>query len=430
MLNFNNRFRLHRRIANLLIIIAIIGSLAFGLFIWLVINKFEHAMFSTLSGHEIDEILIAFDTEDEIKMPNTAAMKGFLLSQQQKIPIPDFLKRLEPGVYNDIRDGDRIHHVTVMEIQSDRLYLYFDVTHISSYSTILLMLLIGGGVLSSAVLVFSGLWFSRKFLQPVSSLAEQMANINPTDRNVRFEQQYGDYEVGLIARAMDQFMDRMDDFVEREQSFTSAVSHELRTPVTVLATATELLEMDEQLSERQHATLKRMKKTTRQMSETIESLLFFARHERDTFDNTIPPISVNALFNELIEEYQRRAQDKKLTVELRPHAELLVKIPESHLTIMVGNLVQNAINHVQQGCIYINILPNGFSVEDSGEGIPGEEIEHIIKRGYHSPDSPGCGLGLYLVTSLCRHYELKFEIFSTPGTGSIFSIHFPADTAA
>ena len=425
MQNLNSRFRLQSRIANMLIIIAIIGSLAYGLFIWLVINKFEHAMFSTLSGHEIDEILIGLELDSVMTLPDTAAMKGYLRSQQQQKPIPDFLTQLEPGVYSDISHDDKIHQVTVMDIQGDRLYLYFDVTHISGYSTVLMIMLLGGGVLSSVALVVTGLWFSRKFLQPVSALAEQLANINPTDRNVRFEPQYRDYEVGLIARSMDQFMDRMDDFVEREQSFTSAVSHELRTPVTVLATATELLEMDEQLSERQHATLRRIKKTTTQMSDIIESLLFFARHENDTFDHTIPPISVNALVDELLEEYQRRAVVKKLDIEIRPHAELLVKIPESHLTIMIGNLVQNAINHTQQGHIIINILPNGFSVEDTGEGIHREEIKHIIKRGYHSSNSPGCGLGLYLVTNLCRHYELNLEIFSTPGSGSIFSIHFP-----
>jgi len=426
--NPSSQYRLHSRIANILIIVAIIGSLTYGVFIWLVINKFEDAMFATLTGHEVDEILISLKMDSAMRLPQTAAMKGYLRSQQQQKPVPDFLSRLEPGVYSDIRDGDKIHQVTVMDIQDDRLYLHFDVTHITGYSTVLMLLLLGGGVLSLVALVTSALWFSRKFLQPVSALAEQLAKINPTDRNVRFEHQYRDYEVGLIARSMDQFMDRMDDFVEREQSFTSAVSHELRTPVTVLATATELLEMDEQLSERQHATLRRIKKTTTQMSDIIESLLFFARHENDTFDHTIPPISVNALVDELLEEYQRRAVVKKLDIEIRPHAELLVKIPESHLTIMIGNLVQNAINHTQQGHIIINILPNGFSVEDTGEGIPNEEIKHIIKRGYHSSNSPGCGLGLYLVTNLCRHYDLKLEIFSTPGTGSIFSIHFPSIT--
>ena len=59
---------------------------------------------------------------------------------------------------------------------------------------------------------------------------------------MRIGAQFAGNELEPIARSIDTFMERLDGFVEREQSFTATASHELRTPLAVMRGAVELLE--------------------------------------------------------------------------------------------------------------------------------------------------------------------------------------------
>ena len=176
-------------------------------------------------------------------MPKTLSVNAYLLSRDNLEPIPDYLKGLSPNVYNRVSVGEKTYQFTIIDLNDDRLYLAFDTTDISRLRMTLLIMLVAGGVLSTCVMVISGFWLFKKYLLPVSNLAVELASLGPDDLNTRFEEKYLGYEVETIARSFDGFMHRMDEFVEREQSFTEAISHELRTPIAVVTTATDLLEL-------------------------------------------------------------------------------------------------------------------------------------------------------------------------------------------
>ena len=410
----------------MLIMIAAISSLLYSIFVWVLIEKFEHSILSTLVGHEMDEIVRELAVNPETPMPQTASVQGYLKSRAEQAPIPGYLLELPPNVYSGVEVGDKTYHIAIHDVLNDRLYLSFDVTHLSKYGYLLRLLLIGGGIVAALFLLLIGIWISRKFLLPVSDLADEVANINPTQRDVRIEENYRDYEVGLIAKSIDHFMDRMDDFVEREQSFTAAVSHELRTPVTVISTATELLEMGDNIKGIQQGAVDRIKMSVKYMSEVIESMLFFARYSNETYDKTIPMIPVNSVFRDILQNYQARADDKGLVLRFNSKTNAMVRLPESHMAIILGNLVQNAIYNTEQGEVCVTVLDEGFTVEDTGKGIATDDIEHIFERRYHSSDSVGYGLGLHLVLNICNHYDFKLEIDSSIGKGSKFLVKYPA----
>ncbi|MCK5665603.1 MAG: HAMP domain-containing histidine kinase, partial [Thiotrichaceae bacterium] len=329
----NNRYRLHSRIATMFIAIAAISSLSYSVFIWVMIDKLEYAMLNTLVGHEVDELVgeLAADPEGT-SMPKTASVHGYLLSRNSETPIPEYLKDLDPNIHSGLTVGDKTYHIAILDLNEDRLYLAFDVTHLSRYGDVLLVTLIGGGVVAAFFLFGLGLMLTRKFLLPVSNLAEEVSNIDPSIRNVRIEEKYRDYEVGLIAKSIDQFMDRMDEFVEREQSFTAAVSHELRTPVSIISTSIELLELNSEITKKQQITIDRIKSSTKYMRGVIESLLYFARSTVITVDKTIPRIQVSAVFQDILQEYKTRATEKHLTLKLKSNTHIMVRMPEGHLT--------------------------------------------------------------------------------------------------
>ncbi len=380
-------------------------------------------MVATLVDHELDEIMGGLGNNPEMKMPKTASVNAFLLSRDKVRPVPEYLKALEPDLHRSIHIDDMIYHAAIMDFDSDRLYVQFDVTEASRYQSILFMLLVGGGLFSVGVLIISGFWLSRKFLLPVSQLAEEISEFSPDDLSIRIEKKYHDFEVGLIAHSIDQFLEGISDHVEREQSFAASVSHELRTPVSIISTSIDLLELMG-IDENQKAAFSRIKNSTDYMAKVIESLLFFARNSHDEMEKTMPEVELEEIFRRVVDQYQQQATDKKLELRLTIQSHSSVRMSESHVEIILGNLIRNAISNTQQGSVSIVLHGDRFLVADSGLGIKSEEKELIIKRNYHSADSMGYGLGLYLVKNICNIYGLKLGIESTVGIGSEFSIYF------
>ncbi len=406
------------------LVIAIVSTVIYVGAILFIINKLEIAMITTMVGHEIDELIVDLSNDPEASLPKTASVNAFLLSRDGQLPVPEYLKELEPNVYNNFSIGDKTYQLVILDFGSDRLFVEFDITDASRYRSILLMFLIVGGLFSATVLVISGFWLSRKFLLPVSNLADEVSRLDPNDLDIRIEKKYHDYEVGIIAQSIDQFLERMNDFVEREQSFAAAVSHELRTPVSVIATATDLLEL-KGIQDNQKDAVRRIKDSTDYMAKVIESLLFFARNTHDVVEKTLPEVVFHEIFPGILQQYEVLASKKNLALKLEIKSRIKTRMSESHLEIVLGNLIRNAITNTITGEVRVIVHENRFSVTDTGQGIDPDEIDLIVTRNYHSEDSMGCGLGLYLVKNICNIYGLELKIESAVGKGSKFIIAFP-----
>jgi signal transduction histidine kinase len=421
-LRFN--FNLQSRITIILLFVAITSMLSYSVFMMIFAHRIEHDMLSTLVGHELEEVVSELAIDSELKMPRTASVNAYLLSRESSDPIPEFLKELSSNVHWDIRVGEKAYVVAIADLADDRIYLTFDTTDLSKQRKSLMFLHIAGGVITTLMIIISGFWLFRRFLLPVSNLAEEVASIDPNERNIRIGKHYRGYEVGLIARSIDQLLDKLDDFVEREQSFTAAVSHEFRTPISVITTATDLLEL-KGVADTQKGAIDRIKSSTNYMGKVIDSLLFFARNTLNVVEKTLPMISLNEIFLDTLKQYEGAASEKKLALRYKKKSNTKVRISENHLEIMLSNLTRNAIANTDEGKVNVVLFDNGFSVTDTGSGIEADEIDSIVERNYHNSDSSGCGLGLYLVKNICNIYGLKLEIESTIGEGSKFTVIFP-----
>jgi signal transduction histidine kinase len=421
-----SNFHLHSRLTLLFLLLAIVSAVIYLTIVLIFIDKFEETMMATLVGHEIDELVTELAINPDVTMPLTATIKTFLRSREQLSPIPDFLTELDPNVYQQVKVGDRTYHVTIFDLQEDRFYLAFDTTDIDKNRFLLIYLLVGGGFIATLVLLVSGFWLSRKFLFPISKLAREVSTMDVSDHGARLEGKYQKYEVGVIARSIDQFLDRMDDFIEREQSFTAATSHELRTPVAVVMSATELLEL-KGLSSQQQKVVDRIKEASVYMANVIDALLFLARNTFDKVEKTVPGIKLHAAALVITKKYVALAAGNNLELAFKFKNRLKVRLSESHLEIILGNLIRNAINNTDKGRIDVTVFENCLSIKDTGRGIAAEEASLILKQNYRSADSEGYGLGLFLVSQICNIYAIKLDIKSSIGEGAEFLLTFPED---
>lgn len=423
-LALNNKYKLHSRIARKIIFIAALASILYSVFVVTLVNRLEVLMVTTLLGHEVSEMVIELQNDPNVSMPKSASIQAYRLSEEATYPIPQYLKDLDYDGYVKVTDEGRSHHATVVDLFNERIYISFDTTDINTTLSLLLIILIGGGVIFVILLFITWFWLIKKFLVPVSNLAEEVAKLDPNQRNIRIEEGYKDYEVGVIAHSFDQFLIRMDEYVEREQSFSAAISHELRTPVSVITTALDLLELDK-VTEHQQGVINRIRSSASYMHKMIESLLFFARNADEKFVPTSNEVSLRAVFEETLSQYKDQARIKGLELTLTVEFDTKLRIVENHIQIILGNLIQNAINNTTAGSIKVLLQRERFCVMDTGHGIGSNEIDLVVERCYHGPDSNGCGLGLYLVMKVCKVHGLDLKIDSKLGQGSSFCVTFP-----
>jgi two-component system, OmpR family, sensor histidine kinase BaeS len=133
----------------------------------------------------------------------------------------------------------------------------------------------------------------------------------------------------------------------------------------------------------------------------------------------------------------RRERQVTLTTAVEP--DLGPALADRQRVVQVlGNLVRNALRHTPEGGLIAVRAERqdgvaSVTVEDTGEGIPPEQLTRVFERFYRGDDardraSGGAGLGLAIVRELVEAMGGEVSAESTPGQGSRFSFRLPLAT--
>lgn len=318
--------------------------------------------------------------------------------------LPRHIARLPPGDMHRVRHNGRLLDVLVRDSEFGRLYMTYDVTTHSRQEMIALLVLGLGVVAIVAVAATAAFAISRRLVEPINALADRLTMIDPGERHVRIGQQFAGNELAPIARSVDQFMERLDGFVEREQSFTATASHELRTPLAVIRGAVELLES--QIADRPGAAkaLARIQRAVREMSEFTNALLTLSREQHAP--GSAAECDVHALLLRVIEDQRSFVSDKRISVEIQGSVDLRVCAPESMVAMVIGNLVRNALQH-GSGPEVVCRLQGRYLVVSNAGALPAD-LPRDSRRFTTHPR--GHGMGLYLVRRICERYQWGVEL--------------------
>ena len=185
--------------------------------------------------------------------------------------LPRRIATLKPGQMHRVRSEGRLLDVLVRDSDFGRLYITYDVTTHARQELIAVLIIAIGVIAIVATAGFAAFGISRRLVKPITSLADRLTQIDPGERHVRIGAEFAGNELEPIAHSIDTYMERLDGFVEREQSFTSTASHELRTPLAVIRGAVELLEA--QLAGRPSSAnaLARIQRAVREMTECTDA---------------------------------------------------------------------------------------------------------------------------------------------------------------
>ncbi|MDA8416779.1 MAG: phosphate regulon sensor histidine kinase PhoR [Betaproteobacteria bacterium] len=219
------------------------------------------------------------------------------------------------------------------------------------------------------------------------------------------------------------------------QDFVANVSHELRTPLTVIGGYVETLQTSGPLPPAtQDKILATVATQTLRMHRLVEELLSLSRLESQSGSAPSIPVPLADLAAQILQTAHQLSQDHHHVTQQGTWEGNLLGT-ETELVSAFANLVANAIRYTPSGghitiCWERQSQGGVFSVKDTGIGIEAEHIPRLTERFYRvdrarSRDTGGTGLGLAIVQRIAQHHEATLTIDSSPGKGSIFSLHFP-----
>lgn len=228
--------------------------------------------------------------------------------------------------------------------------------------------------------------------------------------------------------------------------FVSDVSHELRTPLTNIRLYLDLLRTtsDRMKVERYLDTLSR---ESDRLAYLIDDLLSLSRLDSGATVLDQRPVDLNRLVRSLVDDRRTLAANRGLELQLSTDPTLpLAMGDERLLTQVFTNLLTNAINYTpDHGRImlrtYIRDMENGpgvaTDVEDTGPGIPPEEVPQLFRRFFRgrvgrSTGAAGTGLGLAICKEIVDRHggRISLESRSAPGVGARFTVWLPTRPAA
>lgn len=418
------KLSLFQKITLSLVGLTFIGSLLLVVVLFTVYDHFELAVLDRTAEHDLD-LFVTLTESSPASIPNIQDRLFYLVQNGQTPSLPTSLQTLEPGFYHEIEIADRDYHIAVKDVEQGRAYLALDIQAIEDTEDFTFYIFVTGIVLISLLTATTAAVIARRVVNPVGKLARQVQNLDPGKRKTRIADRYKDHEVSIIAQAFDRFFIRLDDYVTREQSFTAAASHEFRTPLAVILTSVEILETENKISDLSQKSLEKIKRATLQMSELINTLLFLAR-ETNVEPGTVITENTNLseLLSWIIEEQAPLVENDSIELKTDIAPDITVPASESHLRIIINNLINNAAAHTAEGSIHVMLDHEKLEISDTGRGIEADEIEYIFEKDFSRHYLQGIGFGLYICKQICDRYHWGIDVKSQPGEGSRFTVLF------
>jgi len=340
--------------------------------------------------------------------------------------VPAEWRDLANGVHElrvpDAGENDRVYKLAVRKDPQYWFFLAYDIAEERESQNRLKTALVLLVVLLSGLSLFVGWWSASRVMSPVSELASRLRAYRGSSNPRPLAPHFPGDEVGELAKALDDYAERLTEVVQRDREFNADVSHELRTPLAVIRGSVELMLSRPHLDDKMRARIQRIQRAEQQCTDLISSLLMLSRNERG-HGNT----DVARAVEQLLDSHRAQLGGKPLELRMEGEAGLKVDAPETVLSVALGNLIGNAVKYTPQGEVVVRLLTDAVEVIDSGPGLSAEDASRLFERGYrgtHASHSQGGGIGLSIVSRLCALYEWQVGVRPGEVRGVVATLRF------
>ncbi|QQC64606.1 ATP-binding protein [Paraburkholderia ginsengisoli] len=233
-------------------------------------------------------------------------------------------------------------------------------------------------------------------------------------------------EIKPLVEALNDLLQRLHTASQAQRTFIADAAHELRSPLAALKLQIQAASRDGSLKG-EGQTLERVEGRVNRIIHLVQQLLTLAREDAHAVTSMVP-VSLRRIGEQVVGDLSLLAEAQEIDLGLecegaRSPNDAYTVLAEPHgMSVMLGNLINNAIRHTPRGGRVDVILRRadervGFDVVDSGSGIPEAELERVFDRFYRGEQArgEGSGLGLAIVSRIAGRHQLGLSLRNNEG---------------
>ena len=285
---------------------------------------------------------------------------------------------------------------------------------------------IAGFVLVLVVLTYLAV---RWLFRPIEAIRQGARRIGRGDFGHRIGTTRND-QLGDLAADINGMADDVQRMLDAKRQLLLGISHELRSPLSRIRLALELAD--------DSAHVRGLRADVAEMEKIITTLLEAERLNTRHAALTISSVPAREIVDRVIDDYFAADRDR---IRVRGPADLRVQVDEARLTLIVKNLVANALRYTPAdgGTVDVEVASEGgrwrLGVSDQGPGIPADQVQHVGEPFYRGDPSRtrgtgGSGLGLYLARLAAQAHGGTLELDREPVRGARFVVTLPVSPGA
>ena len=307
-----------------------------------------------------------------------------------------------------------------------RVALALDISEMESDERRLTLTMLASSAAVVALLALVTHFAAGRLVRPLASIARSITSLSPTrsGQGIHVERS-APQEAIVIANAVNDYLRRIDAFVERERAFVNMASHELRTPIAVICGSAEVA-----LDRRTEAAsakpyLEHILRTARDMERLVALLLALAK-DPARLHATTETVDLAELLPAVIEDHRFLASTKELSFEVGPTTSRQIQAPPQIARAAIGNLIRNAIENSDRGVVKVSLSDQAqVVIQDPGHGMSDDELTAIYTKLARSGElASSGGIGIDLISRLCEHLGWRLSFSSRPEEGTTAVLDF------
>lgn len=258
----------------------------------------------------------------------------------------------------------------------------------------------------------------RKMFKPLKTLAAGLGQRSEHDLG-RLDDVELPSEVKPFVQEINSLLLRVGRSMAQQRRFVADAAHELRSPLTAMSLQAEALAATA-LPDEAAIRLAALREGLGRSRVLLDQMLAMARIQEARTD-TSEMTSLQVVIREVLEDLVPLAEDKRIDIGVVGEDDALVHARHVELTVLVKNLIDNAIRYTPDGGsvdIMVNCKgwPATLTIDDSGPGIPAGHRERVFDAFYRvlGNGQSGSGLGLSIVRTVAASIDAGVTLDTAP----------------
>jgi signal transduction histidine kinase len=307
----------------------------------------------------------------------------------------------------------------------------------------LFLLMLPVGLLASIVALVLAVWISRWVTAPLEKITAATKKLSSGEYPpIPLE---GPEEVQSLAHSFNVMAERVEAVQKSQRNFLANVSHELKTPLTsIQGYAQAILDGTAITPDAIQQAADVIYTEAGQMHRLVLDLLDLARFDSGIVELKRTQVDLSEVIHHVLEKMSIQARSAQVVLDATIEPTGSLAGDPDRLAQVFTNLLDNAIKFTPAGGrVTIKTLQGddqvGVMINDTGAGIPAEDLPHIFERFYqvdksrrsendHISGGQGVGLGLAIAREIIHAHHGRIDVQSTPGQGSTFRVLIPCSS--